>query len=392
MNNNFHVAKEESEIMGRRTGEVFQIVREKGNIVEQLCRYAQDNGYSEEEAAHLVKNEVIPTVDEYNAVCREHADGEIEDWVQDRISERVEGMTLDEECKYKLGILEALRRTGKEILSRVCEESYEEMENEYEELSVDAVNRLEQGEYTIESLEQINRELAIAIENSGFEMTISDRFEELINGKADDDSVHGFVMELWQDEQYKYCAAVAACVARRNQELPSIPEDIPDRALVIGVCQGIDVANIETQASLGGITAEKAYKMLKMIAAVGVAMLVNAALFVTGLIVAGAIFVGTLHLLGDGLLVCLLGLSLGAMAFFILTEDISEIIDGAKNVTHKVCDFTYGKLKKGAAAVCDAVRKHVLPCLQEMLEGIHTFIGNLVIWFQRARNHERIRV
>lgn len=387
----YTITEIEHEVMKRRTEEIFESVKGKKSLTEALCEYAQENGYSEEEAKELVNEHVIPTVDSYNAGCRECMEGDMSEWIFDKISERVEDMTLEEECKFKLGVLLVIRNTSNDILRKEAERTHGEMEDTFFCNNDKHIEMLECGPYTEELLSQINTELAEAVENSGVELEMSNQIATFMEGVVDTGSVRSFVTKMWQDEQMKYCAAVAACVARKNNELPSIPDEIIDEALVIGTCQGIDIANVEKKVSLGEMTADTAHKILKVIAAVGMALFTAIVLILAGLGVAEVIFDFIIKLLGTSAVAGFVALGLAAITFLFFESEWSSVVTGAVECVEQICDFSYKMLKKAVKTVHAAVQKHVVPVLEEMTSRITSFVQKVTARVKAARVKVRNR-
>ena len=384
--NQYTITEQEHEILKERTAEILQFVQEDdGDFSGKLCKYAQNNGYSETEASTLVESVVIPTVDEYNTVCRENIDSDMKEWIQEKIDVCTEDMTLEEECRYKLGVLMALKGMNETILKQAGIQKCD-----YEELNEDELERLEQGNYTREMLVQINEELVDAIENSGLELEMSNRFEKLLEGTVDAESVHTFVMELWQDEQYKYCLSVAACVAKKQGELPSIPEETSDEVLVIGICQGVDIANVEMQASTGKIGMDKAHKILKVIAKVGLAFLVSAGMFLLT-VVTGATILEFAKKIYDNLLVQILIVGAVGILTFAYERPILEKIKKVVKSFDTISDFLYERLKEGSQKVNQFVYSDVGSFLKEKVEKMCIFFKNIIQYLKQKKNRVSIK-
>ena len=387
-----YVTEQELDTLRRRTGEILKSVEKDGNVVEGIRRYVAENGYSEEEAVELIEHRIIPAVDRYNSECREYAEDGTKTWILDKVSEKVEDMSLSEECEYKMGLLIALRARTKEILEQAALHSMEEMETMYEELSQEKMCCLEEGSYSEEILEQINEQLAEAIQNSGFEMELLGGFEELINSNMDEENVHGFVTEMWKDEQYKYCAAAAACVAKKNNELPSIPEGTSDIELIVGVCQGIDTANIEMKVSNGEMAADAAYEILRVVAEVGL-LIVGFICVITAIPMLAESLAGvTVKLFGNGIFACLVGGAIGCALCISVGSDLGDILIDMVDNFGKISDFTYEKLKKGAKVVSKTVRERVIPKVRSVIETMTLFIHDTVASVHRAVAHRHVSV
>lgn len=197
-------------------------------------------------------------------------------------------------------------------------------------------------------------------------------------------------MEMWQDEQVKYCAATAVCVARKNGELPSIPEDATDRALVIGVCQGIDTANIEVQVSAGEMAADTAYKVLKIIAAAGLTLVLSAGMFLGTLAISKYVMEAVAGILGSSLIATIAGVALGGLLFFSLAEEAGGLLAGARTLLYRASDFTYDKLKQGTKTLYSFVKERAIPHMKERLDRVWEFLGTVAGRIRTANTKVRV--
>ena len=390
--NRINLTQQEIEAVQERTRGAVESIEISETVVEGLCSYAEANGCTPEEARELVEQKVIPTVDEYNAECRKHFEDESGEWILDKLAERTKDMSLEEECKYKLCILIAVRSLSKQILEQVSMQTPEEMEATYEALSDEEIEELENGKYTEEMLEQINEQLVDAVENSGLDLAMANQMESLIDNSVDPESVHGYVTDMWKDEQYKYAAAVAACVAKKNGELSSVPEETSDIALIVGVCQGVDAANVETKVSAGEMAVDKAYKILRTIATVGVVVLAAGGMFMLGLVSAGFAMGAVLKVLGGGLIASIIALALGGALLFTIGDDFVGSMKTVAAVFHKVSDFAYDKLKKGVKCVCNFVKERVVPKVKSMIGCVTEHIHNMFSRIRQSVTKRKARV
>ncbi|MGN0503018.1 MAG: hypothetical protein ACI4HN_08840 [Ruminococcus sp.] len=61
-------------------------------------------------------------------------------------------------------------------------------------------------------------------------------------------------------------------------------------------------------------------------------------------------------------------------------------------VFHKVSDFTYDKLKKGAKCVCNFVKERVVPKVKSVIECVSEHIHNLFSRIRQAVTKRKARV
>ena len=371
-NKMFSVTKEEQKAIAERTEEAASAVRDAANIREGLTAYAAANGYSEE-AADLIDKIVIPTVDTYNASCRDAFEGDVRTWIAEKMTTSIEkqGLNEQEAARYKLGVLLAVQKLNAGAVG-----------GEDEELTEDEKAMLESETITPEMMLQIDEALIDSIEDSAIPLYMTDAFETFLVSKADTESIRVVTTELWKDNSLRYCAATAACVARRNGQLPSIPDETSDTNLVLGTCQGVDVVNIETKVSTGEMTADTAYKILKVIGAVVLTLAVATVLWeaLTALLglsisVAFSVFgTGIIGAIAAGVLMCGSISGIGDMFIAWLEKGIA--------VAGKAADIAYAALKRGAKTVYQYTLDHVLPAIisgvAKVKEIIFMIVGKVV--------------
>ena len=351
----YTITEEEQKAVSKRTEEVASAVKNTANVREALIAYAAANGYSEEAAVDLIDKIVIPTVDTYNTSCHEAFEGDIRIWISQKIAESIEKQGLDEQeaAKYKLGVLQAVRRLN---VSAV--------EGEDDILTEDEKAMLESETFTPEIMQQIDEALATSIEDSALPLYMTDAFVSFLKSKADAESIQVLITELWNDNNLKYCAAIAMCVAHYNGEIPSIPGDTTDESLVLGICHGIDVVNIETKVSTGEMAADTAYKILKVIGAVALTLAVGYILWQALGILWGVSIAVAFKVFGAGIIG---GIVAGVLIFGSISS-ISDMfvawMDNGIAVVGKIADTTYSAVKCGARTVYQYTLDNILPAIK----------------------------
>lgn len=376
-NKMFAITGEEQKAVAKRVEEVASAVKGSANVREALIAYAAANGYTEEAAADLVDKVIIPTVDTYNASCREAYEGDVKTWIAQKMVESIEkqGLNEQEAVKYKLGVLQAIRKLNAGAV-----------DGEEEVLTEDEKAMLESAEFTPEMMLQIDEALVSSIEDSAMPLYMTKAFESFLDSKADAESIRVVTTELWNDNNLKYCAATAMCVAHHNGEVPSIPEDTADANLVLGACQGVDVVNIETKVSTGEMAADVAYKILKVIGAVVLTLAVGFLLwdaleFLLGISIAFAIKVFGTGILG------------GIVAAVLMCSSVSTIMDMAIDwlengiaVAGKIADATYSALKRGAKSVYQYTVEQIIPTVKNAVAKTkETICGIAAMIVQKVR-------
>lgn len=379
MNKQVNVMTEaELQTVTKRVEQVFVAIDEANDLQRGMIAYAMANGYTEEEANRLVVDTIIPTVDNYNAMCRENVGSPDHGWFFAQLRKATVDMSLADECKFKLGILMVLNSANADVLSRVGIQTKDEREAEYKALSDNDLTKLDAADYNEEIKAEIDRQLEAALDATHFDAEMMNQVSKLIENHADEETVHGFVTDLWQDESYKYCAALAGCVARRNHELPSIPEDASDVSVIVGVCQGIDAVNVAVRVSRGELVLDKAFSILKTIANVGLCILATAVIAVVACMGAFVLMASVLKWLGDGMVASILALAAGGFTLFAITGDLPKTLEVVTRVFTKIADCTYGILKKGVKTVIGFVEAAVIPSLKGICDRFVSFVGNLV--------------
>lgn len=354
-NKMFAITEEEQKAIAMRTEEIASAVDNAANIREAMVAYAAANGYSEEAAAELIDEIVIPTVNSYNASCREAFEGDVGTWISQKMAESIEkqGLNEQEAARYKVGVLQAIRKLNAGAV-----------DGEEECLTEDEKAMLEFEAFTPEMMKRIDEALIASIEDSVLPLYMTEAFESFLESKADAESIHVVTTELWNDNDLKYCAAAAVCVAHHNGQVPSIPDDTPDANLVLGACQGIDVVNIETKVSIGEMTADAAYNILKAIGAVVLTLAVGFVLWHTlGLL----LYVGpaaAFNVFGTGIIG---GIAAGILVLGSI-DSISDMftlwLEKGIDVSGKIADTTYNALKCGAKTVYRYTFDHILPAVK----------------------------
>lgn len=361
----FTLTDQEKQYLETRTTEILKRLDGQASVSDCLRGYAAENGYSVQDAQALIDEAVIPTVDEYNASCRQAAEGDAREWMQERIHERVGEMSLPEEFRYKMELLRALHGLDREILSRVNLMEGQSWEESYAQLCGGTVELPADGDITPDMLERLNNELAETIENSNLPLYHSAAFQELVDSQMDQESVKSFVFEMWKDEVYKYCTATAACVAHHNGELPSIEAETPAQIIVLGVCQGVDIENVERKAASGEVTADFAFELLRIASMVALVLL--------GVFLLKYMF--TAALVGTEIVAFLMGG--GVMAFLASTALTVCVVFGALDIgiraygkvmegVYKFSEVAYHAVKRGAQNLYRYASEQILPKIQDL--------------------------
>lgn len=387
MSNRKIFSKQELKVIKGRAQDIWNSVKDGEFSKEGLISYAAENGFTPEEARELIEEMIVPVVDSYNRDCLAHANDKSSGWVLEKISERADGMTLDEECRYKLGVLIALRSVSAEMLRAAGTD--EDRDEYFNEQITDELREYEGVAFTEEMLTEINEKLAEAIVNSGIELSVAENLEYILEGEPDEAHVSGYIADMWHDETYKYVMATAACVAKKNGELPSIREDSTYQQLTLGVCQGVDIANIQARVSTGELVADEAYEILKNIASVGVAILVGlgpiAFIFATTVVVSdlafGTLAIGFFTLILSSMITVAATAAAVGLVFFLMGDNESEYLDTICNVVagfRRISDLTYAKIKQGVKDVAKVARERVIPKLRSMIDSVGGYVRGLV--------------
>lgn len=372
-NRMFVITKEEQQVIEARTSEIVKAVENVG-IREGLIGYAEANGYTREEACDLIDKIVIPTVDEYNTSCQAAFDGDVKVWMTQKMEAAIEKNELNEQeaAKYKLGILMAIHKLNADAV-----------DGEDEVLTEDEKAMLETGEFTPEMIEQIDEALLESIEGSAMPLYMTEAFEAFLDSNADEENIQVVVGKLWKDNELKYCTATAMCIARHNDELPSIPEETTDVGLILGACQGVDVVNIETKVGKGEMAVDVAYKILKIIGAVVLTLFVIAVLLNAFSVILDISLAIGYALFGRGLVGVLAALGLACCG-------LSSLVDVAKAWKNKgivwvgkVSDIAYNALKRGAKTLYNYTVEHIVPGVKNIIASAKSVICDIT-----ARVHQ----
>ena len=379
-NKMFRMSEEEKQAFRIRAEEIVNTIGNAEDIRKGLIGYLEANGYSEEEAVDLIDNVIMGTVDDYNASCKEAMEVDIETWIMEKMDASIEKQGLDEQeaAKYKMRVFLAFRTLDAKAVGE------EELLTEEEQALLDAT------EYTSEMMLEIDELLVESIKDSAMPFYMTEAFENFLNSNADEENIRVVTNELWEDSKLKYSAATALCVAHRNGELPSIPEEVSDTQLVLAACQGIDVINIEAQVSTGEMMLDKAYKILKVIGAV--VLTIGAwGLILVGVCDLACITVDlVVELLGTGFLGFVTTLALLFPFFMVVSspETMEYIWAGVKQIG-KCTDIAYSALKRGAKMLYHYTVENIKPVVEAGVTKVKEFVQNVVF---KVRQFIRKRV
>lgn len=388
------MTEEERACVAQRTSEVIAKIQGEGGVKQSLVDYCKENGYDEETAVRLVEETIIPGVDRYNQGCREAMDIGVHECVRQKIKARLEGMELSQEYAFKLAVIQALRGMDKTVLERAALLGEDEYQQQLDEINEQAPEIPEDVEVTQEMMDEVNEELEAVIESSSLSVHLVKEFEKFVDGNPDEMEISVFVTDLWKDERYKYCASTAICVARHNGELPSIPEGISDEILVLNICQEVDVENIESEVAEGNLSEDRAFQLLKIIAAVGLTIF-TAYIAYKACVVAGAVsFAFAKVIIGSGVVGILAGSLLLAGIGTAIAIAIKKAYVPIGQALGRVADFTYGALKKGAAKISQFVNEKALPAIFSGIERVKQYFVGCVERFKthRKKNVKRLQI
>lgn len=372
----------EKQYLETRTAEILKQLDGQMPVSECLRSYAAANGYPEQEAWMLINREIIPTVNDYNESCRQASEGDAREWARERISERVEGMSLTEEFQYKFVLLQALHGLDREILSRVNLLDGQSWEEYYEQICKNPTEVPADAEITPDMLDRLNEELAVAVEESTLPLYQAAAFQELVDSQMEQETVKAFVFDMWRDEVYKYCVATAACVAHRNGEFPSIESDISARVITLGICQGIDIENVGQKVAAGELGADAAFEIIRIAGMTALILLGGCLLLyaVTAAVI-GAKSLGVL--MGGSTMAFLASMSLALCVVF---GTLGNGVQIYRTILEKVCNISevvYHRMKQGVKNLYHYAKEQIMPKLQSLFQRGVQFMETACSWFQR---------
>lgn len=351
-------------------------------IRDNLYHFAVLHGYSAEEAVELINDVIIPTVDQYNSSCRIAYESGADKWVHQTIINRVDSMSITEEVNFKKNLILSIYSVESTLLTSdgLLNPADWDTINE----AFICANDIIDGTATLEDLEKVNEELENAICNSKFILHHADAFVKLVENKSEDDEVIVIDNPLWEDSEYKYCLALATCIARKKGRLSSVSEDIPDQAIILGLCQGVDFERVEQQLSRGEIALDKAYKILKTITAVALALVAIFVMVKVGIATAAISGTFVYTLLGAGILGTVAGCLLALGVFDEVLKSMTAFAGKVAVTLSKGADFTYSMLKKGAKKICTFLHDKIVPGIETWFHRVVTFAEGIANRFSKT--------
>ncbi len=366
MNYEMEISKKDMETIKDRVEDLMASLQGNTDLVDGLISYCAANGYTQDKATVLIKETIIPTVAEYNEGCRAVMNEDDNEWVKNKVSERCEGMSITEEYQYKAELICAIRAMDRDTLDAMGMLTGEEWEEKFNEICSYGKRLPEGMEATAEMLDNINEELAHAIESSTVALRDCEAFETMLESCNDEDRLKHFAGELWQDEREKYCMAAAACVAHHNHELESIPSDMDERILTVHCCKGMDIAAIESKAAAGEISHSEAYELIKGITIVSIGVMLAGA-FIGALPTLAALSMIAGSALGG---VGVLGAVVSACVMFGMTWCFIEGCEVILDITNVAFDVTVAMAKRASKAIVQVAREKVIPAIVSGFEYI----------------------
>lgn len=360
------ISKKDMETMTRRMQDMKNSLNSTEDLVSGLISYCMANGYTEQDATTLVKEKIIPTVDEYNSSCVTVMGDEDNEWLTSKISERCEGLSMTQEYRYKAQVICAIRAMNRDTLERLGMLTNEDWEAEFLEICDHEYQLPEGAEATEKMLKNINAELVDAMDNSTAALRDSVAFNELLESSDQEGRLYHFAGELWQDARQKYCFATAACVAHHNHELESIPEDMDERCLTLHCCKGIDVAAIEAKVASGEMESSRAYELMLVVAKVAGALALGyAAIWLMINAAALSVLVST-ALFGETVLGAAFGFVMLIGQIFLIGIGFDKLVESGEDII----ETTFYSLEMASKAIVQIACEKVAPALVSSFERI----------------------
>lgn len=346
----FPFGEKERRILKEQMLEICRQIQNTDNLDAGLLRYAEKNGCTRD-----MFQEVVETVERYNELCLKTYREGVAQSIQEEIDGQVQDkdMNQSEEIVYKLSFLQAIFELREELLKQMGVDFPTEWVETKENYCL-LLNQLSEQPPKEELLEGINEALADGLTELPLPLYYADTFAKHLEGMETEYSGNHSSANVWEDDKtLKCCAATATCVSVWKGILDK--GSMPLRSIVLGVCQGIDLQNMERKYARGDITRET---FLNMLQAAGVSA--------TMLLCRGsALALGSVQGLAE-LLRHALSVSVGIAS--VTAEKLVPVIDRTVEWYSKIFSMdtenvklTFEMFRSGASQLQQYVREQTLP-------------------------------
>ncbi len=345
MNANFNFTAEEMNIITSLTQELVQNTdatkSTKDNLVAMLQEHVPSctEGTAANIVAELLKGATDFT-DRFEELCKGQ---DTENNLYERCLEMIKDRTPQEQAACILNFVALLKTLDTTVLGSLLEDANADVLARFETFK--SLNPQVAEDISDEQLAELRECLRDAIDNSSICIAGDEQMKELLHTLDTDPELAKTLVEKGlHDLDYKAYAALAAYIAYRKGQLPSMPDELNAELLGASVAAGVERSKIITGAQKGWISWDKAFSLLKLLGGALLMVLfawVGAHIFLFGVGLTCALIAS---LVGSATIGIVAGILIGGYSMYKaldwLYEEVAEpIMKGLGEAYDKVIDF-----------------------------------------------------
>lgn len=345
MNANFNFTAEEMNIITSLTQELVQNTDATKSTKDNLVAMLQERvpscteGTAANIVAELLKGATDFT-DRFEELCKGQ---DTENNLYERCLEMIKDRTPQEQAACILNFVALLKTLDTTVLGSLLEDANADVLARFETFK--SLNPQVAEDISDEQLAELRECLRDAIDNSSICIAGDEQMKELLHTLDTDPELAKTLVEKgMQDLDYKAYAALAAYIAYRKGQLPSMPDELNAELLGASVAAGVERSKIITGAQKGWISWDKAFSLLKLLGGALLMVLfawVGAHIFLFGVGLTCALIAS---LVGSATIGIVAGILIGGYSMYKaldwLYEEVAEpIMKGLGEAYDKVIDF-----------------------------------------------------
>lgn len=345
MNANFNFTAEEMNIITSLTQELVQNTDATKSTKDNLVAMLQERvpscteGTAANIVAELLKGATDFT-DRFEELCKGQ---DTENNLYERCLEMIKDRTPQEQAACILNFVALLKTLDTTVLGSLLEDANADVLARFETFK--SLNPQVAEDISDEQLAELRECLRDAIGNSSICIAGDEQMKELLHTLDTDPELAKTLVEKGlHDLDYKAYAALAAYIAYRKGQLPSMPDELNAELLGASVAAGVERSKIITGAQKGWISWDKAFSLLKLLGGALLMVLfawVGAHIFLFGVGLTCALIAS---LVGSATIGIVAGILIGGYSMYKaldwLYEEVAEpIMKGLGEAYDKVIDF-----------------------------------------------------
>lgn len=345
MNANFNFTAEEMNIITSLTQELVQNTDATKSTKDNLVAMLQERvpscteGTAANIVAELLKGATDFT-DRFEELCKGQ---DTENNLYERCLEMIKDRTPQEQAACILNFVALLKTLDTTVLGSLLEDANADVLARFETFK--SLNPQVAEDISDEQLAELRECLRDAIDNSSICIAGDEQMKELLHTLDTDPELAKTLVEKGlHDLDYKAYAALAAYIAYRKGQLPSMPDELNAELLGASVAAGVERSKIITGAQKGWISWDKAFSLLKLLGGALLMVLfawVGAHIFLFGVGLTCALIAS---LVGSATIGIVAGILIGGYSMYKaldwLYEEVAEpIMKGLGEAYDKVIDF-----------------------------------------------------